>query len=111
MTLAVGAVALAKKEAIVSKLLAIEEMAGMDILCSDKTGTITKNELTLAEVVPMGNNSKDTVLLYAALASHAENKDPIDDAIIEKAKNIPELMNFREKAFHPFDPVSKRNGI
>lgn len=51
VTLAVGATALAKKEAIVSKLVAIEEMAGMDILCSDKTGTITKNELTLAELI------------------------------------------------------------
>lgn len=50
VTMAVGAIALAKKEAIVSKLVSIEEMAGMDVLCSDKTGTITKNELTVGDV-------------------------------------------------------------
>jgi H+-transporting ATPase len=108
VTLAVGATALARKEAIVSKLLAIEEMAGMDILCSDKTGTITQNKLTLADVVPFGNFTADDVLLYAALASRAEDKDPIDDAIIAKAQKLEKLKAYKEVSFHPFDPVSKR---
>ncbi|MBT3182235.1 MAG: plasma-membrane proton-efflux P-type ATPase [Deltaproteobacteria bacterium] len=108
VTLAVGATALAKKEAIVSKLVAIEEMAGMDILCSDKTGTITKNELTLAEVEAFGNYSKDDVLLYATLASRAEDKDPIDDAIITGSKSVNAVGDYTEVEFHPFDPVSKR---
>ncbi len=108
VTMAVGATALAKKEAIVSKLVAIEEMAGMDILCSDKTGTITENKLTLAEVVPCGTHTKDDLLLYAALASRAEERDPIDDAIIAKANRIKAVRNYRIAAFHPFDPVSKR---
>jgi H+-transporting ATPase len=109
VTLAVGATALAKKEAIVSKLVAIEEMAGMDILCSDKTGTITKNELTLAEVEPLGSFSKDDVLIYATLASREEDKDPIDDAIIEGSRSLKALVNYRAVEFHPFDPVSKRS--
>ncbi|WP_342675920.1 HAD-IC family P-type ATPase [Methanofollis sp. UBA420] len=60
ITMAVGAVALARKEAIVSKLVAIEEMAGVDVLCSDKTGTITENSLTLSDVVPFGGAGKRT---------------------------------------------------
>ena len=76
VTMAVGAMALARKKAIVSKLVAIEEMAGMDILCSDKTGTITKNELTLAEVESFKGFTSDDVLLFATLASKEEDKDP-----------------------------------
>lgn len=108
VTMAVGATALAKKEAIVSKLVAIEEMAGMDILCSDKTGTITKNQLTLAEVEPFGSATKDDVLLYATLASREEDKDPIDDAIIAKTKSMAEIVKYKAVEFHPFDPVNKR---
>jgi H+-transporting ATPase len=112
VTMAVGAAALAKKEAIVSKLASIEEMAGMDILCSDKTGTITKNELTIADVVPFGNFTKNQVLLFASLASNAEDQDAIDNAILEKSSGISEikdlLTNYTIKDFEPFDPVSKR---
>ena len=112
VTMAVGATALAKKEAIVSKLSSIEEMAGMDILCSDKTGTITKNELTVADVIPFGNFNKNQVLLYASLASNADNQDPIDNAILEKATGISRLKEalsaYAIDRFKPFDPVSKR---
>lgn len=108
VTLAVGATALAKKEAIVSKLVAIEEMAGMDILCSDKTGTITKNELTLAQVLAFGDFRDDDVLLCAALSSRAEDKDPIDDAVISKSSSLSDLSSYEEVEFHPFDPISKR---
>lgn len=108
VTLAVGATALAKKEAIVSKLIAIEEMAGMDILCSDKTGTITQNKLTLAEVTTYGGAASDDVILFASLASRAEDKDPIDDVIISKAKHSEKSTHYKAVKFHPFDPVSKR---
>jgi H+-transporting ATPase len=108
VTLAVGATALAKKEAIVSKLVAIEEMAGMDILCSDKTGTITKNQLTLSDVDTFGGASKDDVLLCATLASREEDKDPIDCAIIDSTRSMGDIAKFQVKRFHPFDPVSKR---
>jgi H+-transporting ATPase len=112
VTMAVGAMALAKKEAIVSKLVAIEEMAGVDVLCADKTGTITKNELSVAEVRTF-NGFKDTqVLLFGTLASREEDKDPIDNAIIVKAKTLKTvsqiLSRYKATKFKPFDPVVKR---
>ncbi len=112
VTMAVGSTALAKKKAIVSKLASIEEMAGMDILCSDKTGTITKNELTVADVVPFDKFTGNQVLLFASLASNADNQDAIDDAILEKSSGISEikdlLTNYNIENFKPFDPVIKR---
>jgi H+-transporting ATPase len=112
VTMAVGAMALAKKEAIVSKLVAIEEMAGMDVLCSDKTGTITQNKITVGEVKPFEGFKEEDVLLWATLASREENQDPIDDAIIAKATETGELAatakDYKSTAFTPFDPTSKR---
>jgi H+-transporting ATPase len=108
----VGATALAKKEAIVSKLSSIEEMAGMDILCSDKTGTITQNVLTVAEVVPFGHYSSDDVLLCATLASNEVDMDAIDNAIISRTDAESSLAaarhQYRATDFKPFDPVRKR---
>lgn len=112
VTMAVGATALAKKEAIVSKLVAVEEMAGMDVLCSDKTGTITENKLTIGEVEPFGGFKESEVLLDATLASREEDQDPIDDAIIAKARKVSELLRVLDRykviEFTPFDPTSKR---
>jgi H+-transporting ATPase len=109
VTMAVGAVALAKKEAIVSKLVAIEEMAGVDILCADKTGTITKNELTLGEMKPFGSFKEEDVLLYGRLASQKDSKDPIDVAVLSKARKMSIKINrYKLTKFKPFDPVSKR---
>jgi len=112
VTLAIGAIALAKKEAIVSKLVTIEEMAGMDILCSDKTGTITKNELTLGGMKAYAKFTENDVLLFSALASREEDQDPIDKAILVKAestKAIADIIsNFKITSYRPFDPVSKR---
>ena len=111
ITMAVGATALAKKEAIVSKLVAIEEMAGVDVLCSDKTGTITENKLTLAEITPFAGFSEDDVLLDAVLASREEDQDPIDIAIID-SKEAQDLKNrlkvYTVTKFRPFDAVIKR---
>jgi H+-transporting ATPase len=112
VTMAIGAIALARKEAIVSKLVAIEEMASMDVLCSDKTGTITKNLLTMGEAKPYGKFSENDVLLFSALASREENKDPIDNAICARTMNntaIAEIIKqFKVTGFKPFDPVIKR---
>ena len=111
VTMALGAIELAKKEAIVSKLVAIEEMAGMDVLCADKTGTITKNELTVGEVKPYADISDDDVLLWGTLASREEDRDPIDMAIITKFKETTiakSSLNYKVTNFKPFDPVVKR---
>ncbi len=109
VTMAVGAVALARKEAIVSRLAAIEELAGMDVLCTDKTGTITENDLTLGDVSPLDGFSRDEVLRLAALASRVENPDPIDRAIgaaLEAQSDGGAGLEVVD--FQPFDPVSKR---
>src|SRR5262249_29816020 len=72
ITMALGALALSKQRAIVSKLSAIEEMAGVDILCSDKTGTLTKNQLTLGDPILFSAKSAQDCILAAALASKIE---------------------------------------
>jgi H+-transporting ATPase len=112
VTMAIGAIALAKKEAIVSKLVAIEEMASMDVLCSDKTGTITKNALTMGGTKTYGEFSENDVLLFSALASREEDQDPIDKAICTKTKTVPpidsKIEQIKVTQFKPFDPVIKR---
>ena len=108
MTMAVGAVALSKRKAIVTRLESIEEMASMDVLCSDKTGTLTQNILTLGEVEIFDADDEQTVLLAAALASRAENGDAIDEAVLEGLKDKSSLTAFHQTAFVPFDPVHKR---
>ncbi len=108
VTMAVGAQKLAKKEAIVSRLAAIEEIAGIDILCSDKTGTLTLNQLTLGEPFCVENTSPKSLILSAALASRDEDRDPIDLAILGGLKPDQNLDSYRIVHFQPFDPVSKR---
>ena len=111
VTMAAGAVNLAKKQAIVSRLAAIEELAGMDVLCSDKTGTLTKNQMTISTPYPVNNFSEDDVLFYGGLASKEENNDPIEKPIfdyLKKNKKYDDLKKYKLKKFVPFDPVSKR---
>lgn len=108
VTMAVGARLLAKKEAIVSRLAAIEELAGVDVLCADKTGTLTQNKLTLGDPFSMNGIPADQVILNAALASRAENKDTIDLAVLGGLKSDQALKGFQVVHFQPFDPVHKR---
>ncbi len=108
VTMAVGARLLAKREAIVTRLAAIEELAGMDMLCSDKTGTLTQNKLTLGDPFSVNNIPADQVILNAALASRADNNDTIDLAVLGGLKDDQALKGYQVVHFMPFDPVHKR---
>jgi len=108
VTMAVGARLLAKKKAIVSKLVAIEELAGVDLLCADKTGTLTQNKLTLGDPFSVNNIPSEQVILFAALASRSENNDTIDLAVLGGLKDKDTLKSYEVVHFQPFDPVHKR---
>jgi len=108
VTMAVGARMLAGKHAIVSRLAAIEELAGMDILCTDKTGTLTENRLSLGEISLAPGITRDDLVRSAALASQAANEDPIDLAVLEQVEDTSLLDGYRVTGFVPFDPVRKR---
>ena len=108
VTMAVGARLLAKKQAIVSKLVAIEELAGVDVLCADKTGTLTQNKLTLGDPFSLNDVPADRVILNGALASRADNNDTIDLAVLGGLKDKEALQGYEVVHFQPFDPVHKR---
>jgi H+-transporting ATPase len=108
VTMAVGARLLAKKGAVVSRLVAIEELAGMDILCADKTGTLTQNKLTLGDPFCINKIPAEELRLDAALASRADNNDTIDLAVIAGLKDAEALKVYQVMHFQPFDPVHKR---
>ncbi|KAK4780963.1 hypothetical protein SAY87_017069 [Trapa incisa] len=115
VTLAIGSHRLSQQGAITKRMTAIEEMAGMDVLCSDKTGTLTLNRLTvdrnLVEVFSQ-DMDKDTVIILAARASRLENQDAIDEAIVNMLADPKEARaNIKEVHFLPFNPVDKRTAI
>ncbi|WP_406664181.1 plasma-membrane proton-efflux P-type ATPase [Gallaecimonas sp. GXIMD1310] len=111
VTMAVGALNLARRQAIVSRLTAIEELAGVDVFCSDKTGTLTQNQMQVAEPVVFAGHDLADLFRLAALASKLENQDPIELPIFEYIKNkLPDAdwQSYRQLSFTPFDPIRKR---
>jgi H+-transporting ATPase len=108
VTMALGALALSKQKAIVSRLSAIEELAGVDMLCSDKTGTLTMNQLTLQAPLPVAGIAADNLILGAALASQRQSEDAIDQAVLKALKKPGILEDYKQTDFVPFDPVNKK---
>lgn len=106
---ATGATQLAKKGILVTRLDAIENAASIEVLCMDKTGTITMNELEVGDVIPFSGFRKEDVILNACLASNEESKDAIDSTILDYAKAQKVSFGaFRRISFTPFDPSTKR---
>jgi H+-transporting ATPase len=106
---AVGAMELAKKGALVTRLDSIEDAASIDVLCLDKTGTITQNRLTVTDCIPFPGYTKEDVVKMASLASKEEGMDIIDLAVIEYAKNTGiDLNAYRQLSYTPFNPSIKR---
>ena len=109
VTMAVGSMELSKKGALITRLSAIEDASTMTTLCSDKTGTLTYNRLSITDIKELDNYKKEDVILYGTLASQESNNDPIDMAFINKAKEININKNdYKILEFKPFDPSTRR---
>ncbi len=109
IVLAVGAMELAKEGALVTRLNSIEDAASMEVLCLDKTGTITQNKLSVTDPIPFQGFEKNDVAIMARLASKEEIRDVIDLAVIDYAKNLSAPIQYTQESFTPFDPATKRS--
>lgn len=109
ISMAIGSLELAKRGVLVTRLSASEDAATMDTLCSDKTGTITMNKLSVAGIVPENGFDENSVILYGALASQEANHDPIDLAFLNVLNERKiSADGFVQKSFIPFDPKTRR---
>lgn len=111
VTMAFGSKELAKRGVLVTRLSAAEDAATMDVLCVDKTGTITMNQLAVTEVIPLELATETDVLTAGALASQEANQDPIDLAFLAAAKErhiFDSRPTFRPVSFAPFDATNRR---
>jgi H+-transporting ATPase len=109
VSMAVGARDLAKRSVLVTRLSATEDAATMDVLCVDKTGTLTLNELSISQVFPLAPFSEREAVLFGAMASQEANRDPLDLAFIRQARERGWLdPDDVQESFTPFDPATRK---
>ena len=109
ITMALGSQELARNGIIVTRLSASEDAATMDVLCVDKTGTLTENKLSVSAVVPFEGYDEADVLLLGSLASQEANRDPIDMAILSAGKGRKlSTEGYVQEKFVPFSPATRR---
>ena len=109
VSMALGSMELTKKGVLVTRLTASEDAATMNVLCADKTGTITMNKLAIANTIPLNGFTEQQVIFYGALASQEANQDPIDLAFITVARQQGLLDSlFTQKNFVPFDSKTRK---
>ena len=109
VSMAVGAVELARRGVLITRLSAAEDAANMDVLCADKTGTLTANRLSITGALPEPGFTEADVLRYGALASNEANQDPIDLAFLHAAQERKLLQGTeRTLSFVPFSPQTRR---
>jgi H+-transporting ATPase len=109
ITMALGSFELARKGVLVTRLSASEDAALMDVLCADKTGTITENKLAIADIAELNKYTKDDALIFGALASQKANQDPIDLAFFTALEDKKiKLDEYKQKKFIPFDPSTRK---
>ncbi|MGC8652216.1 MAG: plasma-membrane proton-efflux P-type ATPase [Candidatus Micrarchaeia archaeon] len=108
VTMALGTKKLAEKSILVTKLDSIEETSTLNTICFDKTGTLTENKMEVKEIFPIGKHTREDVLRAALLASRKEDNDPIDNAVIQYARetNIS-TDGYTIREFFPFQPRTK----
>ena len=106
VSMAVGTSKLASNSILVTRLESVEDTSTMNVLCMDKTGTLTENNITVKEIIPFECDA-NTVLKYAAEASRVDDNDPIDNAILSYAKH-KKTGTGKQLSFSPFDPSTKK---
>jgi len=109
VVLATGAVELARRNVLVTRLSAIEDAASMHVLFLDKTGTITQNRLSVAKAVPFGRHAARDVTAVGAMASREEGEDEIDRAVLGYARQTEKDLSYRQVSFTPFEPATRRS--
>ena len=108
VAMAYGTERLSSKNILITKLESIEEASTMNVVCLDKTGTITKNQLAIEDPIPMTEKTVEEVIKYAAFASRKEDQDQIDLAVLEGVQKYKvDLGDFKVLNFVPFDPNKK----
>ncbi|MDE1861930.1 MAG: plasma-membrane proton-efflux P-type ATPase [Thaumarchaeota archaeon] len=108
ITMALGSLELARKGVLVTRLSASDDAARMSVLCVDKTGTLTTNKISIADVYAVEGFSSNDVIRYGAMSSNDANQDPLDMAFISAARDAGMLAGYNQRSFTPFNPSTRR---